>query len=235
MSVASMGGNGRSAASLDLWNSPGCEQMRVMAGTVLFEPGTLAEHVWYVEQGQVRIYQVGPGETRLLRIAGPGEWFGASALAKAPTYGKRASSIGHSLLRRISAERFLNYVCQQPGTAAVGLVRSLAARILEAQEDAARLAFDDCHSRLIKTLMRFSGSAAATTNGDLVVLRITHCELAQAVGAARETISLALTELRQQNLLQTGRNQLIFNPTLLGQWFAARRAAERQQPVGSAA
>lgn len=219
----------------DLWNDPASEQVRVAAGTVLFEPNTPAQHVWYVEQGQVRLYQKGPTESRLLQIVGPGEWFGASALANSPVYGKRASSVGTSLLRRIAANRFLQHLCERPGPAAIGLVRQLAARILEAREDAARLAFDDCHSRLIKALVRFSGSAAATMRGDEVVLRITHHELAQAVGAARETISLALTELRQQNLLQTGRNQLTYNPTLLTQWFAARRVAEQRQPVESAA
>jgi hypothetical protein len=48
-----------------------------------------------------------------------------------------------------------------------------------------------------------------------VVLNITHSQLAQAVGAARETISLALTQLRHQNLVRTGRNQLFFNPDTL--------------------
>ena len=48
-----------------------------------------------------------------------------------------------------------------------------------------------------------------------MVLRITHQQLAQAVGVARETVSLALTQLRQRNLLRTGRNQLFFNPDVL--------------------
>jgi CRP-like cAMP-binding protein len=47
------------------------------------------------------------------------------------------------------------------------------------------------------------------------VLRITHKQLAQAVGAARETISVCLTELRLKNLIRTGRNQLIFDPEQL--------------------
>jgi len=75
--------------------------------------------------------------------------------------------------------------------------------------------FDDCNSRLLKALVRFSRSAAAMPHGDGVVLRITHEQLAQSIGVARETVSLALTQLRQQNLLRTGRNQLMFNPDSL--------------------
>jgi CRP-like cAMP-binding protein len=37
-----------------------------------------------------------------------------------------------------------------------------------------------------------------------VILWMTHEQLAQAVGAARETVSLALTQLRQANVLRTG-------------------------------
>jgi CRP-like cAMP-binding protein len=44
--------------------------------------------------------------------------------------------------------------------------------------------------------------------------------LAQAVGAARETISVCLTELRRQNIVSTGRNQLKFDPRRLEQMSA---------------
>ena len=61
-------------------------------------------------------------------------------------------------------------------------------------------------------LIRFSHSSAASRDGSGVVLRITHEQLAQAIGVARETVSLALTEMRRLNLVRTGRNQLMYNP-----------------------
>ena len=47
--------------------------------------------------------------------------------------------------------------------------------------------------------------------------------IARGSGAARETVSLALTQLRQQNLLRTGRNQLLFNPEALRNFTRAQR------------
>ena len=102
---------------------------------------------------------------------------------------------------------------------------SLLERRTEQTPDA-RFVFDDCERRILKTLVDFSRTAAASPldGGDDVVLRITHHQLAQAIGVARETVSLALTKLRRQNLVQTGRNRLIFNPLAL-QEFVNRRAS----------
>ena len=97
----------------------------------------------------------------------------------------------------------------------------------------------DASGRLVKTLVRFSRSAAATPHDDGVVLHITHEQLAQAVGVARETVSLALTEMRLKNLVRTGRNQLTFNPEAIEQFVnrngtttAARE--ERTEEVAAA-
>jgi CRP-like cAMP-binding protein len=121
----------------------------------------------------------------------------------------------------VPVEKLMDLLSRKPGAAAE-LIRQLAARLQAAREDASRFVFDDCSARLIKTLLRFSATAAATPqeNGH-VVLRITHRQLAEAVGAARETISLALTQLRQRNLLRTGRNRLMFCPESLRAMAAA--------------
>lgn len=193
----------------------GARRMSVAPGTVLYEPHTGAHNLYFIHRGQIRTYHVGNDDYgRLIDILGPEAWFGEAALAKQATYGEQATAVVPSVVSEIPAERFLSLLLQQP-RAAVEVYRQLAAKLTAAREDAAGLVFDDCHSRLLKALVRFSRSAAASPHGDGVVLRITHEQLAQAIGVARETVSLALTQLRQQNLLRTGRNQLLFNPEAL--------------------
>ena len=207
----------RAPAVDELLSQPALEARQVEAttGTTLFEPGTAARHVYFVHSGQVRVYQPGPDDSaRLLEILGPGDWFGVAALAGSATYGNRAVAVSTVVLSEVPADKWLETLSQQPALAADWVGR-LAGKLVAAREDAACLVFDDCNQRLIKTLLSFSRSAAATPHPEGVVLRITHQQLAQAVGAARETISLALTQLRQQKLLRTGRNQLFFNPEVL--------------------
>jgi CRP/FNR family transcriptional regulator len=212
----------------------GARRMSVAPGTVLYEPHTGAHNLYYIHRGQIRTYHVGNDDYgRLIDILGPDAWFGEAALAKQATYGEQATAVVPSIVTEIPAERFLSLLLQQP-RAAVEVYRQLAAKLTAAREDAAGLVFEDCHSRLLKALVRFSRSAAATPHGDGVVLRITHEQLAQAIGVARETVSLALTQLRQQNLLRTGRNQLFFNPGVLAK-FAGRGGVEEELSVESVA
>jgi CRP/FNR family cyclic AMP-dependent transcriptional regulator len=211
--------------------------VELTAGAVIHEPSDAAESVYLVLSGQVRIQQVGPAGTdgkesvRLIEILGADDWFGAAALAHTRTYGTRAVAMTNAVVAEVPAERWHAALAGNPEVAAE-VIGHLARKLHAAHEDAARLVFDDCNGRLVKALLRFSHSAAATRreDGD-VVLRITHQQLAQAVGAARETISLALTQLRQRELLRTGRNQLFFNPDVLRNAFAGEQRPAAAAPV----
>jgi CRP-like cAMP-binding protein len=207
------------SATADIFQNTDLEARRatVASGTVLFDTDDAPLNVYYIHRGQVRLYQAGPeGEQRLVEILGPDEWFGIAAFAKANRYGVRAVVVAPAVISEVSADKLMEVLRHKP-EAMFELNRQLATNVQAARDDAAKLIFQDCNSRLIDTLVRFSRSAAATAQEDGVVLRITHHQLAQAVGVARETVSLALTQLRQRNLLRTGRNQLFFNPELLRQ------------------
>jgi CRP/FNR family cyclic AMP-dependent transcriptional regulator len=218
-SVIDSNHNGSAMGAVFANPSFGASRIELREPTVLFEPSSSADNVYFIESGQIRIYQISPdGSTRLAEILGPGDWFGVASLCGAETYGSRAVIVSKTVLWSSPAERLLKLLGQQPDVA-VEMVCQLAIRLEAANDTAARLVFNDCNERLIQTLVKFSRTSAATLQEDGgVVLRITHQQLAQAVGAARETVSLALTQLRQQNLLRTGRNRLLFNPDTLEQF-----------------
>ena len=198
-------------------NDPTLEARRtnVSAGTVIYDHDAPAEHVYLIHRGQVRLYQVGEGgASRLCEILGAEEWFGVGALAKASVHGARAVAVVPTVITEVRADRLLAAMTRRPESL-VELTRQLSKRLQTVREEAAELMFRDTNQRLVNALLRFASSAASTPREDGVVLNITHSQLAQAVGAARETISLALTQLRHQNLVRTGRNQLFFNPDLL--------------------
>ncbi len=215
----------------ELFLNPLVESRRINAapGHVIHHPTDPATNVYYIHRGEVRLYQQGSDRDRLLGILGDGDWFGSAALARLPHHGRRAVAVSDSIISEVTVESLMSLLPVQP-QAAEELVRQLASKLESARDDAGELVFADCNQRLIRTLIRFSSSAAASTSNDQeVVLRITHDQLAQAVGAARETVSLALTQLRIRNLLKTGRNRLTFHPEVLRR-FADRQSARASTP-----
>ena len=217
------------------------EGIEVARGATVYAQGTGAEHLYYIHRGQIRLYQIAPdGEERLVEILGPGQWFGCAALSESPVYLTQAVVAADAQISRVSARALLEHAVTNPA-AATQLIKHLANAVQAARQEAARLQFEDCNSRLVNAMLRFSDSAAATQQGENTILHMTHEQLAQAVGAARETVSLALTEMRHRNLVRTGRNRLIFNRDALQQFAqsgtqqaaaaAAAQAAVAQQPA----
>ena len=199
----------------------GARRISLHGGASVFEPNHPASSLYFIHRGQVRVYIVGREQSQLIEILGLNDWFGVAALAGVASHGARAITVGPTILSEVPLDRFQALLQQQP-KAAADLVKQLAQRLRQTREESSRLIFDDCHTRLLRALLRFSYSSAATQNTSGVVLHITHMQLAQAIGVARETVSLALKDLRDQNILKTGRNQVTFDPRAVDQVLQVR-------------
>jgi CRP/FNR family transcriptional regulator len=194
---------------------PAPKQIILERGKVVHEPDEPAETVFLIETGQIRLFQPCEGtKPRLLEILGADDWLGAPVLAQRAVYGLRAEAVTRSMIWAVPAEQMYAVLARR-NELAMYIIHRLAVRLIAAWDAATALAADDCRHRLIQTLLRFSESSAAQRAAEGIILRITHSELAQAIGAARETVSVYLTELRNQNVVRTGRNRLVFNPEQL--------------------
>jgi CRP/FNR family transcriptional regulator len=210
----------------------GCHPKRIScdAGTVIHESDSPADSFFLIETGEVRIYHVKEsGASRVVDILGPGDWFGTAVLAHLPTFGKRAVAIQSSIVWKISADELRRELTRH-GDIALSLLKSIAARLLDAWNHDSAMIAQSCKTRIIKTLLRFSTSSAAesappestgaeSTQGESapgeITLHMTHAQLARVIGAARESVSACLTELRHKKIIRTGRNKLKFNPQRL--------------------
>jgi CRP/FNR family cyclic AMP-dependent transcriptional regulator len=228
------------AARLAEWLDPlglGARRLDLAAETTIYDADRPPENLYYINDGQIRVFRVAPdGSARLLEILGPGDWFGLPALSRRSAEGTRAVAVSRASLSELPARDLLAALPQYPSVA-VELLGQLATKLHAAHAQAANLVFDDAEKRLVNALLQFSETPAASPahseeGGDAgVMLRITHQQLAQAVGAARETVSLALTGLRLQNLVRTGRNRLWFDPRALADYQRGRSAGAAAAPA----
>ncbi len=201
----------QSEASLEaMFSQLGDARRKILAGEALFLADAPASSLFLVHSGQVRIFHNrADGSLRLLAIIGPGQWCGSSALFARQTYGCSAIAVDEVVVSQAPIAKVLERLADMP-EAARTIIHHLARRLYSSWDDAGNLIYDDCRERLIKALVRFSQTPAALHQGQDVVLRMTHEQLAQAIGVARETVSLCITELRKEDRIRTGRNQLSF-------------------------
>lgn len=177
------------------------------------------KYVHYILQGQIHLnYLLENQRRRLLTILGPSEWFGIKALAQTVPSAEEAVAVGPTVLLRLSADQFLSALQANPA-AAVQLCQLLAWRSAHFIQEITSLIFDDIPHRLVKAILRFGTSPAAQPTPNGIHLNITHEQLALFIGTARETVSLALTQLRHQHLVRTGRNKIYFDPVALGEYL----------------
>lgn len=213
----------------------GARRTSLGQGSVIHTPSQPANSLYFIHRGQVRVFQVGPREAvQFTDILGPNDWFGAAALTGATSHGCRAVAVMPSIVSEIPVERVMALLQQQP-RAATEMIKALSGRLRQAREEAGRLIFDDCRTRLLRALLRFGRTSAASPHSAGLVLHVTHHELAQAIGVARETVSLTLKELRDHGLIRTGRNHLIFAPLALEQQLGLAPVLPAPAPAAAAA
>ncbi len=210
----------------------GVRRLEFAAGSVVYESRTPARELYFLHEGQVHIRQDDSDQSgRLIQILGPGDWFGDEALASPPQHPSRAMAMSKTALSAVRAERLMALAAREPHIAAE-LLTQLATRLQSARDDGSRFVFDDCGARLINTLLHFSTTSAATLqDANTVMLRITHRQLADAIGAARETVSLALSDLRHRGMVVTGRNRLTFQPDALRKFAGAQAMPANVAPI----
>jgi CRP/FNR family transcriptional regulator len=193
-------------------HSRGVKRMEFLTGNVIHEPTDPADLFYAIDSGEIWLFHIAvDGHPRLLEILGAGDWLGSAPLGRLPFYDKRAVATAPTIAWALPIEEF-RFELSRHGEVALKIIEDMSKRLHQAWAEGSQLVSEDCRHRLIKTLLRFSTSPAAHPDKDGVILRITHAQLAQAVGAARETVSICLTELRHRKIIRTGRNQLKFNP-----------------------
>ncbi len=200
--------------------SAGSRVVTFRPGTVIYDVGDPATDLMLIWEGEVRCYvRRDGGAPRLIEILGPGDWFGIATLAARSVHQVRTVAIDAVKATALPVKGLRSTLMASPEVA-LALIQTLSERLILIAAQSA-LVSDDTSQRLVRALLLFGQSAAATRSENQIVLRMTHDQLAQAIGAARETISSCLSQLRQQKLVHTGRNKLTFDPEVL------RRFGER--------
>lgn len=164
-------------------------------GTALFHEGDPGDELYIVSTGKLKIGRESPdGRENLLSVVGPGEIIGELTLFDPGARSTTATAVSQTELLSLKHEDLMTWLRERP-QAAMNLLRSLAQRLRRTNDIVGDLVFSDVPGRVAKSLLdladRFGKQAP---DGTLVAHDLTQEELAQLVGASRETVNKALAD-----------------------------------------
>jgi CRP-like cAMP-binding protein len=205
----------------------GRPRVRLGAGKLVYVPNDLCESLFVLERGRVRLFKRVPGGREYtLAVLEGGTVFGEEVLASRRTRGAYAECVEEaeiSVLGRGDLERL---ILDKPE---VGLrLASLLAERLDAHETRlADLALKEVAARLAGLILLLVESEGLRTRaGYKVPNRYTHHQLGTMIGANREAVTRAFSQLREIGAVET-ENRTIEIPDI----EALQKAAEGVSPV----
>ena len=196
-------------------------RLNVRRGDVLFAEGDPGDRLFVVIEGKVKIgRQSADGRENLLAVVGPGEMFGELSLFDPGPRTASATALTDAVLVELSHDALRPWLTGHPQVAAQ-LLRALAQRLRRTNEAMADLVFSDVPGRVAKALIDLAERFGEERGDGLHVTHdLTQEELAQLVGASRETVNKALADFASRAWLRLdGKSVIILDPERL-----ARRA-----------
>ena len=172
-------------------------------GDILFREGDQGDRIYVIGEGKIKLGRSSvDGRENLLAILGPGEMFGELSLFDPGPRTATATAIAATQLIDLGHEDLDSFLLGRPAVAA-NLLAALARRLRRTNEALADLVFTDVPGRVAKALLDLSTRFGRPADeGILVAHELTQEELAQLVGASRETVNKALADFASRGWIK---------------------------------
>ena len=170
---------------------------------VLFHEGDPGDRLYVIIDGKVKLGRAsGDGRENLLAVLGPGEMFGELSLFDPGPRNATATAVADTVLIGLGNEDLTPWLSGRPDVSRQ-LLRALARRLRRTNENLADLVFSDVPGRVAKALLDLSERFGRPAEDGLRVAHdLTQEELAQLVGASRETVNKALADFASRSWLR---------------------------------
>jgi len=179
------------------------DERRLLKGDVLFTEGDPGDRLYVVTEGKIKlVHSSNDGRETLLAVMGEGEMFGELSLFDPGPRTATAAALTDVVVLGLGHQALRPWLTGRPEVAE-SLLQALAQRLRRTNDALADLVFSDVPGRVAKALLdlgeRFGQSMP---DGLHVTHDMTQEELAQLVGASRETVNKALADFASRGWLR---------------------------------
>ena len=172
-------------------------------GATLFVEGQPSRGVFVLSAGHVKLStSSADGRTLILRICEPGDVLGLPATISGRSYETTGDAIEPTHANFIGRSDFVSFL-HEHGEAAIRVAVELSEIYRTAVAEMRTIGLShSARERLARFLLKWSARQPAENGAIKFKLALTHEEIAQMIGASRETVTRLFAELKRKDLLQ---------------------------------
>jgi CRP/FNR family transcriptional regulator len=176
----------------------------------LFVEGQNPRGVFLLCSGKVKLSTSSrDGKVLILKMAGPGEMLGLSAVISGTEYELTAETAMPCQVNFVPREPLLELL-QRHGEAGLRSAQALSREFQSAYRDIHDLILARSSAgKLAKLLLSWTPPSGNSTKEIRVRSGLTHEEMAQMIGASRETVTRLLSDLRKKQLIRLEGSTLV--------------------------
>ena len=190
-------------------------------GVIFFEHD-VGDALFMILSGKVKVTILSDdGREIILAMLSDGDFFGEMSLLDNQPRSATAIAIQETEIVVLHQRDFLSIVEKRPRVS-VNLLSVLSSRLRKANQQIGNLALHDVYGRVARILLEMaSEDGERQPDGRVSFRRPTHQEIANMIGATRETVSRMISDLHRQGYIEiSGKNVIIqdvlakeFSPT----------------------
>lgn len=178
-------------------------------GELVFFPGEPAESLLVVARGRIKIKSVTPeGRESILAFIDEGGVFGELALIDPAPRVEFAEAVEPSKILAVPRTEIMWLMSRRPDIA-LGVTKLMGLRLQRVENRLRNILFRSNRQRVVSLLLELLTShGRADRDGWWINLRLSHQDLANLIGATRETVTATLGHLKREGLIEIRRQQI---------------------------
>ncbi len=169
------------------------------AGTVIFKEGDVGSEMYVIQSGKVNITKKSRDVEKVLVTLGTGAFFGEMAIINNKPRSASAVVVEDSRLLVIGPKTF-DAMIRGNSEIAVRMIKILAQRLQEADEQIENLMIKDANSRVVHFLTHLAAKGKQVAGGTLV--EVASPELARKIGLKEQEVNDVLDKLLKAKLIR---------------------------------
>jgi len=178
---------------------------------VIFFENDLGDSLFMIISGRVKVAILSDdGREVILSVLSDGDFFGEMSILDNEPRSATAIAVEETEVAILSQKAFLATVENRPRIL-LNLLSALSSRLRKANHQIGSLALLDVYGRVAGVLLQMARETGTRlTDGRVRFRRPTHQEIANMIGATRETVSRMINDLHRQGYIEiSGKNVII--------------------------